>query len=196
MMYMEKGGIVNVSILLVCVISLYLGFDRLFVFLGLKRAKKVLAALLQTGDVSTIEKERKKDWLVSWFIDIYAKNSLRSSRYFYNRFRELLIEKVPEMERGLDIMAAWISIAPLLGLLGTVVGMVQTFSTITLFGVGNPNLLSEGISVALITTQSGLIVAFPCLLFHNYLLSMKNALVKEILADVEKLLNWAEKRSA
>ncbi|MCL2282758.1 MAG: MotA/TolQ/ExbB proton channel family protein [Fibromonadales bacterium] len=60
-------------------------------------------------------------------------------------------------------------VAPLLGLLGTVTGMVRTFDVITLYGNQNPVLLADGISEALITTQSGLIIAFPLLLLNNRL---------------------------
>lgn len=57
----------------------------------------------------------------------------------------------------------------MLGLLGTVSGMVHTFETIQLFGFGNPVLLADGISEALLTTQAGLLVAFPLMLAYNYL---------------------------
>jgi biopolymer transport protein ExbB len=96
------------------------------------------------------------------------------------------------LEDGLDSMAVWISVAPLLGLLGTVVGMIKTFTIITEFGVGNPNLLADGISVALLTTQAGLTVSFPSLLFHVYLKNRKERLVKRLILDAEQLLNRVE----
>ncbi|MDR2999875.1 MAG: MotA/TolQ/ExbB proton channel family protein [Fibromonadaceae bacterium] len=66
-------------------------------------------------------------------------------------------------------IAALATVAPLLGLLGTVMGMVHTFNTIERFGFGNPALLADGISEALLTTQAGLLVAFPLLLANTYL---------------------------
>ncbi|MCL2282057.1 MAG: MotA/TolQ/ExbB proton channel family protein [Fibromonadales bacterium] len=66
-------------------------------------------------------------------------------------------------------VATLAAIAPLLGLLGTVMGMVHTFETIQSFGFGNPVLLADGISEALLTTQAGLLVAFPLLLANTYL---------------------------
>lgn len=191
--YMEKGGIVNCFIAIVCFVSLYIGLGKLFMYFTLKRSKKAMALLLKSKDIDNITKELKRDWLLQYLSNEYKKG--RSLKYFYNRFREILLEKVTQFEEGLDAMAAWISVAPLLGLLGTVVGMIKTFSIITHFGVGNPNLLSEGISVALLTTQAGLIVAFPCLLFHNWLLGQKNTMVKELIADIEKILNWIEARN-
>ena len=79
-----------------------------------------------------------------------------------------LLSEEPKLERSLSLLSATAGIAPLLGLLGTVTGMISTFDVITEFGTGNPQLLSGGISVALITTQLGLIVAVPLILGHAW----------------------------
>ncbi len=73
------------------------------------------------------------------------------------------------LSKDINIAATIYSIAPLLGLLGTVTGMIKTFTTIQLFGNQNPALMAEGISQALITTQAGLITAFPIMLFYTFL---------------------------
>ena len=73
------------------------------------------------------------------------------------------------LSKSLKTIVTCASIAPLLGLLGTVSGMVHTFETIKQFGFGNPVLLADGISEALLTTQAGLLVAFPLMLVYNYL---------------------------
>ncbi|MBK1648263.1 biopolymer transporter ExbB [Rhabdochromatium marinum] len=75
---------------------------------------------------------------------------------------------VAEMERYLDMLGTIASVAPLLGLLGTVIGMIDVFSVITDAGVGDPQVLAGGISKALLTTAAGLSVAIPALLFHRY----------------------------
>ncbi|MBN1759657.1 MAG: MotA/TolQ/ExbB proton channel family protein [Chitinispirillaceae bacterium] len=103
--------------------------------------------------------------------------------------REFLIGTIPSLERQFSTMSAWISVAPLLGLLGTVMGMIQTFHVITDFGIGNPSLTAQGISVALLTTQAGLTAAFPAMIFHNYLIGRKNTLVAHMLNDCEQLVN-------
>ena len=79
-----------------------------------------------------------------------------------------LLAEEPVLDRSVNLIAACAAIAPLLGLLGTVTGMIETFGVITQFGTGNPKLLSGGISVALITTQLGLMVAVPLLLGHAF----------------------------
>jgi len=83
-----------------------------------------------------------------------------------------LLAEEPRVQRSLNVIAACAAIAPLLGLLGTVTGMITTFDVITLHGTGNPRLLSGGISVALVTTQLGLVVAVPILLAHAVLSRM------------------------
>jgi biopolymer transport protein ExbB len=72
------------------------------------------------------------------------------------------------------------AVSPLLGLLGTVTGMIETFQSITLFGTGDPKLMSGGISQALITTQLGLAVAIPLVLFHSLLVGRANRLVEKL----------------
>ncbi len=84
---------------------------------------------------------------------------------------------VYRMERYLNTLGTIAAIAPLLGLLGTVIGMIQVFSAILSHGVGNANLLAGGISQALITTAAGLTVAIPALFFHRYFSSRVNAYV-------------------
>jgi biopolymer transport protein ExbB len=87
-------------------------------------------------------------------------------------------------------MATLVKTAPLLGLFGTVVGMIKTFSLITTYGTANPVVLTGGITVSLLTTQAGLLVAFPCILFHNYVKNKKNALVQDIVAKaVSSVMN-------
>jgi biopolymer transport protein ExbB len=83
---------------------------------------------------------------------------------------------VVEMERHLNTLGTIASVAPLLGLLGTVIGMIDVFGVIMNAGVGNPGVLAGGISKALITTAAGLSVAIPSLMFHRYFNSKVNKL--------------------
>ena len=83
-----------------------------------------------------------------------------------------LIEKIqsltPLIETRVKAIKLIATVAPLLGLLGTVIGMIETFQAITLFGTGDPKLMAGGISQALVTTMLGLIVAAPLLFLHSY----------------------------
>lgn len=79
---------------------------------------------------------------------------------------EQILSQIPFLERGLSVLAVSAAAAPLLGLLGTVMGMMHTFDLVALFGTGKANLLSAGISEALVTTKFGLVVAIPALIAH------------------------------
>ncbi|MES9831663.1 MAG: MotA/TolQ/ExbB proton channel family protein [Candidatus Thiodiazotropha sp. LLP2] len=84
---------------------------------------------------------------------------------------------VHELERYLNTLGTIASISPLLGLLGTVIGMIKVFSVIVTSGVGDPGVLAGGISEALITTAAGLSVAIPTLMFHRYFTGLIDRLV-------------------
>ncbi|MCK9224291.1 MAG: MotA/TolQ/ExbB proton channel family protein [Candidatus Muirbacterium halophilum] len=96
---------------------------------------------------------------------------------------EKILFQLPYLQKNLTILAVSAAASPLLGLLGTVTGMIHTFNLVTVFGSGKASLLSNGISEALITTKYGLIVAIPALLAHAYF-SRK---VKKIISRIEQL---------
>lgn len=93
-----------------------------------------------------------------------------------------------ELERFLNTLGTIASISPLLGLLGTVIGMIKVFTVITAEGVGNPAVLSEGISEALLTTAAGLSVAIPSLMFHRYFRGRVDDLIVTMEQEALKLV--------
>ncbi|MCG5514924.1 MAG: MotA/TolQ/ExbB proton channel family protein [Pseudomonadota bacterium] len=93
-----------------------------------------------------------------------------------------------ELERFLNTLGTIAAITPLLGLLGTVVGMIQVFSVITAVGVGSPGELAGGISQALITTATGISVAVPTLIFHRYFRGRVDELVLDMEQEAIKLV--------
>ncbi len=96
--------------------------------------------------------------------------------------QESILRELPVVERGLSVLAVLGAVAPLLGLLGTVTGMIDTFRVITLFGTGDPKLMSGGISEALVTTELGLAVAIPIMLLHTIL----SRRAEKIIGDMEE----------
>jgi biopolymer transport protein ExbB len=93
-----------------------------------------------------------------------------------------------ELERFINALGTISTIAPLLGLLGTVIGMIKVFTTITAVGVGDPATLAGGISEALITTAAGLTVAIPTVIFHRYLKRKIDELVMGMEQEAMKLV--------
>jgi len=102
---------------------------------------------------------------LSYAIEIAQKNYDEFCNYMQVR----LMKSVRYMEQGNHVISVMAAAAPLLGLLGTVTGMVSTFEVITLYGNQNPVLMADGISEALISTQSGLLIAFPLTLLKQRL---------------------------
>jgi biopolymer transport protein ExbB len=93
-----------------------------------------------------------------------------------------------ELERFINSLGTIASISPLLGLLGTVIGMIKVFNAILIEGVGNPNVLAGGISEALITTAAGLTVAIPSLMFYRYFRGRIDELVVEMEQEALKMV--------
>jgi biopolymer transport protein ExbB len=91
---------------------------------------------------------------------------------------EAILRETAPLESGLSFIKVLYVVAPLLGLLGTVVGMIATFQMITLFGTGDPRMMAGGISTALVTTVLGLTVAIPLTLFHSFLQGKSKSLIQ------------------
>ena len=89
---------------------------------------------------------------------------------------EAILRESPKFEFGLNILKLLAGVAPLLGLLGTVTGMIQTFQAMMIYGTGDPQLMAGGISVALVTTMLGLYAAIPLLVLHSFCASMARSI--------------------
>ncbi len=108
---------------------------------------------------------------------------------------EAIMKEIPSFERGLPTIKILAAVAPLLGLLGTVVGMIQTFQSITLFGTGDPKLMAGGISQALVTTVLGLVAAIPLVLIHSILQGKSDSQVQLLEEQSAGLVaDFSEKR--
>lgn len=103
----------------------------------------------------------------------------RSRAALTRKAQEVLQARLPGQDRPLNTLAVVASAAPLLGLLGTLFGIMETFNVITVYGSGNATLLAGGIAQALMVTESGLVVAIPLLFLHNHLRGRLDRLSEE-----------------
>lgn len=110
----------------------------------------------------------------------YENKHLKDLDVLGKKLDEVIFKDLAELRKGLSTIKVMAAIAPLMGLLGTVTGMIGTFQAITLFGTGDPKLMAGGISQALVTTVQGLVVAIPLLLSSNMLGSRAQQLGKVI----------------
>lgn len=130
-------------------------------------------------------------------LSVYNKEQNRSVEALELRLLEAVVDEQTGLERGLSMLKLLAALAPMLGLLGTVTGMIETFQVITQFGNGDPKVMAGGISMALVTTVLGLVAAMPLLLAHNILSSQAEA-IRNILEKqgIGLVAAEAEKESA
>jgi biopolymer transport protein ExbB len=110
-------------------------------------------------------------------LSVYSENQDVNVETLELKLDEAILRETPSLDRGLTAIKLISAVAPLLGLLGTVTGMIATFQAITLFGTGDPKLMAGGISQALVTTVIGLVVAIPTLLLHSVVAGMSKKVV-------------------
>ena len=190
----QAGGWLMLPILLCSVIALAIVGER---FWSLQQ-KRINPATL----VSQIWEWYKADELTDENIESLANSSplgrvLAAGLVNRHHPREIMKESIEdtgrqvvvELERYLNTLGTIASITPLLGLLGTVIGMIKVFAAITTHGVGNPSVLAGGISVALITTAAGLSVAIPSLIFYRYFRGKVDELVIKMEEEALKIVD-------
>jgi len=170
----SKGGAWIWPIILIALISLVCAILKFFQLSKIKNPKGGwLAALLEQvrdGDVSAAQATCDE---LRHPIGAVMKNALSGFHKGADVVEEIIYEQMIDvqsrLQQWLPFIAITAAIAPLLGLLGTVSGMISTFSALSVVGTGDPKLLSGGISEALVTTLFGLVVAIPALILHSLL---------------------------
>ncbi len=110
-------------------------------------------------------------------LQVYAENKTADAESLELKLDEAILRELPTIESGISIIKIFAAIAPLLGLLGTVIGMIETFQQITLFGTGDPKLMAGSISLALVTTALGIIAALPLLLTHSIVAGRSKSII-------------------
>jgi biopolymer transport protein ExbB len=183
--FITKGGIFMYPIIACSILSLAIFIEKLW---DLRRKKNVPLDFLQ--DIEQLLQENNSTKALS----LCSDNRSSIARIFsvgikhYGKKREVIKERIEEvgrreaslLEKYVDALATIASVSTLLGLLGTIAGMIKIFSVISTQSVVNPSTLAGGISEALYTTAAGLTVAIPTLIFYRYVSSKSRALVLEM----------------
>jgi len=153
----DQGGIVGYSILALGAIGLLIAIWR---FMGLSTASRKVSAQLKRDTAST-------DNPLGRVLAAYESNKGADTETIELKLSEAALKEMPGLTKGLLFIKVISVVAPLMGLLGTVTGMIKTFQVITLYGAGDPKMMAGGISQALVTTVLGLVVAIPMVLLHT-----------------------------
>ena len=170
---LRSGGILVWPILLVGFVALIFSLERLLFLSRVKsNTDKVMGRIIQlvaAGDFqSSMELLENKKGPVFRVLAAGLGARKMARDVLENVLEEAILKELPRLEKFLPTLQVLAAIAPLLGLLGTVTGMINTFQVITVYGAGDPRMMSGGISEALITTKLGLTVAIPIILLHTW----------------------------
>ncbi|MDP0500131.1 MAG: MotA/TolQ/ExbB proton channel family protein [Verrucomicrobiota bacterium JB022] len=195
--YVEDGGPIGYVIIVLGTCAILLALFKIYDILRLHverpKALDEILEQLDRGDSTAALKRAQQVPGRAGEIMVEGVHHYREPREL---LEELLYERVlhtrPTLERFLPFLSLTAAAAPLLGLLGTVVGMIKTFNLITIFGTGDAKSLSSGISEALVTTALGLIVAIPVLLIHGALSRMAKRRLGLLEQTAVAFLNGAE----
>ena len=161
------GGTIGYAVIGLGIFAVLVGLWRL---VALSLANLKLNAQLRSN-------QPKGDNAVGRMLQVYESNRDLPAEDLERKLDEVIVRESAGLERFLWVVKVVAVAAPLMGLLGTVTGMIRTFQAITLFGTGDPKLMAGGISEALVTTMLGLVVAIPLVLFHAVLSNMSRRMV-------------------
>ena len=182
---LRAGGIIMIPLVLCSIVSLTIIIER---FYGLRLSKVInidlidmVSALIETGEVQKATQLCQRS---SCPLANIIRSGLEEDGSVKSEIKEAIVDagrrEVPKLEKRLGILETIVGVAPLLGLLGTVAGMIKVFDVIAVQGVGQAGALAGGISEALITTATGLSIAIPTLVAYNYFSSKTENFVREL----------------
>ncbi len=189
----QAGGWLMVPIILCSVVAAAICVERIWTLQASRVAPRtLLAQVWGLVKKDELDPQRLRDIRAgSPLGQIFAAglvNARRGREIMKEAMEEAADAVMHELERYLTPLGSIASVSPLLGLLGTVVGMIKVFTVLMLEGSGNANVLAGGISQALITTAAGLGVAIPALMFHRYFLRRVDDLVITMEQEASKLV--------
>jgi biopolymer transport protein ExbB len=182
----DQGGIVGYSIISLGLIGLLIAIWR---FISLSAASRKVSAQLKSDTAST-------DNPLGRVLAAYESNRNADTETIELKLSEAGLKEMPGLTKGLLFIKVISVVAPLMGLLGTVTGMIKTFQVITLYGAGDPKMMAGGISQALVTTVLGLVVAIPMVLLHTIVSGQSRKVINVIQSQSAGIIAQHSERSA
>jgi len=181
----EQGGIVGYCIIALGIIGLIIAVLR---WVALTTADRKVKAQLKSESAST-------DNPLGRVLAAYESNRGADTETVELKLSEAALKEMPALTKGLLFIKVTSAVAPLMGLLGTVTGMIKTFQVITLYGAGDPKMMAGGISQALMTTVLGLVVAIPMVLLHTVVSGKSRKIVNILQSQSAGLVAQHSERS-
>ncbi len=181
----QKGGFLMYPIFFCSLIAITIFFERMFYLRSIRAKSKRFVTriydLVKKGSIElAISACRKNPIPISMIMLSGLTRYSQTREEIKEAIEDSANQEIPALEKHLSTLSTIGNISPLLGLLGTVFGMIKAFNVISVMGVGKPEVLAGGISEALLTTAFGLSVAIPTIVVYNYLSNRVDKLVKEM----------------
>lgn len=183
--FLIRGGLLMIPIVFCSVLALGIVIERFF---NLRASRIIRTDVMDEVESMLREKRisdasmtlRRTSSALSRILLVAILNHEKERADIKELIEDAGRQEIPVLERYLNLLGTLAGITPLLGLLGTVTGMIRVFEVISAAGVGHPSALAGGISEALITTAAGLTVAIPALVFHSYFVNKADSMVLEM----------------
>jgi len=193
-----KGGILMYPIALCSIIAVGIFFERMWV---LRRGRVLPPDFLIEVEDLVMRRKRPEAMSLCKRDNSSIAHVIRVGIENYGKKRDVIKEKIEEvgrreaasLERYINVIGTIAGISPLLGLLGTVSGMIKSFNIISIQGVADPASLAGGISEALITTAAGLVVAIPTFVIYRYLANKADSLILEMEENSIKMVDLVKR---
>jgi biopolymer transport protein ExbB len=188
---MEVGGILMWILLIMSIISLGIILERVTFFIRKEKAHnksfkaEIILALAENNKEKAIELCNDEKNSIGTSIRKFLSRCKdgKDFHHYEQLIKEIEIEEIGKLETRLHILGIVGYIAPMIGLLGTVIGMIDAFTNLSKFGAGDPAIVAGGISKALITTAAGLSIAIPSIVVYNLL----NKKIESIEDEIDKI---------
>ncbi len=171
MEFYHEGKEVGYAITVLLIIGVLIALERMIV-LGSMSSKI-------NAQTKNLDKPNDNNPL-GRLLQVYFDNKSVDAETLELKLDEAILRETPKVDRGINLIKMFAAIAPLMGLLGTVIGMIMTFQTITLFGTGDPKIMAGNISLALVTTALGLICALPLILIHSVVAGKSKSVLQKL----------------
>lgn len=194
----QRGGPVMIPLLICSLFAVAFIVERLIFWLRTSRSrdKNLVSSILDLCDSGRFDEAYKKGKESRDFVVYVLLNGIAHRAYSMEGAMEAASERIiKEMSKNLMILETTITLSPLLGIFGTVTGIIFSFDMLGKMGIERPQVVSLGIAQALITTAFGLAIAMPTLIFYNYFVSRVNNAAKEIEKNANILSLIGERRS-
>jgi len=195
----QKGGFLMYPIFICSLVALTIFFERMFYLKSIKTKSKRFVDrvknMVKKGSIElAVSACRKSPTPISQIMLAGLMKYGQRREEIKEAIEDSANQEIPLLEKNLSTLSTIGNIAPLLGLLGTVFGMIKAFNVISIMGVGNPEALAGGISEALLTTAFGLSVAIPTVVIYNYLAHRVDKLINEMEISCVDLLDLLTNR--